>query len=152
MAWPTKYTDDRDRVTLNVRVDDNGCWVWQLHIRNSGYGLVRLPRPARTVQAHRFSYETFVGPIPEGLALDHLCRNPPCVNPEHLEPVTQQENLLRSPLTFQGRNARKTECPSSHPYDDTNTRLSKGKRYCRACDRDRRAARALAAANIRSAA
>src|SRR5699024_1617461 len=86
--------------------------------------------------AHRVSYETFAGPIPEGLDLDHLCRNRSCVNPEHLEPVTRSENLRRSPLMARGQD--KTHCPHGHEYSPENTRITKaGARACRTCERKR---------------
>jgi hypothetical protein len=93
----------------------------------------------KRILSHRFSYEHFVGPIPEDLTLDHLCGNPECVNPEHLEPVTHKENILRG-NGWSGRNIRKTHCPQGHPYDDTNTYLRPGQqggRDCRECRRAR---------------
>lgn len=72
---------------------DTGCWLWTAAINNMGYGTLAY-RQVR-YYAHRFSYEMFVGPIPSGLVLDHLCRHPSCVNPDHLEAVTQQENCMR---------------------------------------------------------
>jgi len=80
------------------------------------------------VLAHRASYEAFVGPIPAGLTLDHLCRTPLCVNPWHLEPVTHKENLAR------GRhpNREKVECRYGHPLDGTTRR----QRYCRTCQQE----------------
>lgn len=77
--------------------DETGCWQW-LHGTNSiGYGQlhVRHSKPRRMAYAHRVYYERHVGPVPDGLELDHLCRNPGCVNPEHLEPVTHAENIRR---------------------------------------------------------
>lgn len=76
---------------------ETGCWIWQwaLHPEN-GYGIWNV-RGKRGQQAHRHYYEMLVGPIPEGLTIDHLCRNRPCVNPAHLEPVTSQENRRRAP-------------------------------------------------------
>ena len=89
-----------------VQKGDGGwaCWEWLGGKDRFGYGLFEIAgtraerekQGRRTAMAHRFAYETLVGPIPDGLTLDHLCRNTSCVNPEHLEPVTEQENLARS--------------------------------------------------------
>ncbi len=90
------------------------------------------------VYAHVFSYQLAYGPIPDGLVVDHVCRNPTCIRPSHLRAVTQKENILSSPITLAAINARKTHCPSGHLYDTKNTYRSKrGIRYCRACQRDR---------------
>ena len=98
--------------------------------------------------AHRFAYEMLVGPIPEGLDLDHLCRVRHCVNPNHLEPVTRSENLRRGirPRLPQNdrigdKNRAKTHCPKGHPYDEANTlmhywkRENSMRRLCRTCHR-----------------
>jgi len=85
---------------------DDGCWEWTGNMRK-GYGRFSLTvayKTKRDVPAHRVAYETFIGPIPDGLQLDHLCRNKGCVNPKHLEPVTCRENLLRRPYSV---NAKK---------------------------------------------
>jgi hypothetical protein len=80
------------------RVESRGyetpCWIWQRAISSTGYGTITRRRGVRGL-AHRLYYEWFVGPIPDGLVIDHLCRNPACVNPEHLEPVAQTENVRR---------------------------------------------------------
>lgn len=135
-----------ERIKSAVVVDENGCWRWQRSLNANGYG--RIGFYARGPQyAHRVSYETFVGPIPEGLAIDHLCRVRDCVNPEHLEPVTNRENLLRG-IGFAARYAATTHCPQGHPYDEANTyyRPGRGGRNCRRCGVDRaRAARSVAA-------
>lgn len=86
----------RERLMERVQVDDNGCWIYTGATTN-GYGVIGLGRRSDgTRQTHRVAYELFVGPIPDGLHLDHLCRVTLCCNPEHLEPVTQAENNLRS--------------------------------------------------------
>lgn len=114
--------------------DPDDCWLWTAHKVHDGYGKFWLD--GRHVLAHRVSYEWLVGPIPDGLQIDHLCRVRHCVNPAHLEPVTQRENLLRGE-TILAANAAKTHCPSGHAYDDENTCVSGGWRYCRACNRER---------------
>ena len=108
-----------------------GCWLWMGALAH-GYGRVKDGK--KIVQAHRFAYELLRGPIPDGLQIDHLCRIPNCVNPEHMEPVTMSENLRRG-VHFE-RN--RTHCPQGHPYDELNTRhTSRGDRICRACERER---------------
>lgn len=96
-----------------------------------GYGLLGRGKDR---YAHRVAYREAYGEIPDGLELDHLCRNRRCVNPEHLEAVTHHVNLLRG-NTIPARNARKTHCPNGHAYDETNTYVSaaRGYRQCRAC-------------------
>lgn len=110
------------------------CWEWTAGKRLNGYG--RFWVDGKNVSAHRWSYEYFIGPIPEGLQIDHLCRNRECCNPKHLEAVTCQENLLRG-NTFAARNSQKTHCKNGHPFDGRNTGTSvRGHRYCRACQRE----------------
>lgn len=107
------------------------CVEWPRARTKMGYGVVSYPGGRE--YAHRAAYRFFVGPIPEGLELDHLCRNPSCLNPEHLEPVTHAENMRR------GYWASKTHCPQGHAYDDANTlRQPNGGRLCRACKNGRR--------------
>jgi len=106
------------------------CWVWRRHISPNGYGIigVKIGDGWQNKQAHRVSYESFIGPIPSGLDLDHLCRDRRCVNPNHLDPVTRSENLKRSPLM--NRQGHKTHCPRGHPYSGVNSR---GGRFCHKC-------------------
>lgn len=117
-------------------VKTDSCWLWSGSLRSGGYPI--LWNGQRQVAAHRWSYEQHVGPIPDGLVIDHLCRVRHCVNPAHLEPVTSRENTRRSELTIASRNAAKTHCPSGHPYDEENTHQGKLGRYCRACLRGRK--------------
>jgi hypothetical protein len=110
------------------------CWIWTGKIQVDGYG-----RWGKNGQpAHRAAYEFFIGAIPNGLQLDHLCRVRPCVNPTHLEPVTALENSRRS------RPYRKlaTHCKHGHPFDEANTRYGfnyarRWIRFCRTCERAR---------------
>jgi hypothetical protein len=91
----------------------------------------------RVRQAHRFAWELLRGAIPDGLTLDHLCRNRRCVNPDHLEPVTAVENTMRGQAPH-AINARKTHCLRGHAFDEENTYVrSDGARICRACVRAR---------------
>ena len=126
------------RFLMRVALPDEagGCWQWTGTRRPKGYG--RFWEGRRHVEAHRFSYEVLVGPIPEGLQLDHLCKNPGCVRPDHLEPVTLQENLKRgnSHLSSAIKASRITHCPHGHIYDEGNTFFYKGHRYCRTCHRE----------------
>jgi hypothetical protein len=123
-------------------VDRTGeCWLWQGARKQTGLGYGQIHRQeGGNIYAHRFAYELEVGPIPDGMTIDHLCRTPACVRPTHLEPVTVRENLRRG--TGLGVvNAQKTHCPKGHEYDLLNTRFYRGERNCRACDRLRRANR-----------
>src|SRR5436190_11750634 len=105
----------------------NGCWEWIGPFYWDGYGAAYDPRVQKTKRAHRVLYELTVGPIPEGLTIDHRCNNKRCVNGAHMEPVTLAENLRR-------RLPPPPTCPSGHPFDEANTRRNKkGQRLCRTC-------------------
>ena len=116
------------------KVDANGCcWEWNGARDRRNYGVSSRPEGRGAGRAHRISYEILVGPIPAGLVLDHLCRNPPCVNPDHLEPVTNHENLKRG-FGFVGLNIRKEKCPAGHVLDrESKGRGGRPMRYCSAC-------------------
>jgi hypothetical protein len=109
------------------------CWVWQGRPKREGYGQFSVS--GEQVYAHRFSYELLVKPIPDGLQIDHLCRNRICVNPEHLEPVPSRINTLRgdNPRLTSERGRAKTHCKHGHPFNEANTYWYKGRRHCKAC-------------------
>lgn len=109
-----------------------GCWLWTAYTDHKGYGRFKLDGKAE--RAHRVSYEALVGPIPEGLQLDHLCRVRSCVNPDHMEAVTNRENCMRGD-TLPAANAIKTHCPRGHEYSVENTYVHLGGRTCRECMR-----------------
>lgn len=118
------------RFWSKVKVSSKDCWLWTGCINPEGYSRFSVER--KKVPAHRVSYTFLVGEIPKGLHIDHLCRVRSCVNPEHLEPVTIQENIKRGDLwKF---NGTKTCCPSGHPYSGDNLKTeSSGRRRCRVC-------------------
>lgn len=119
-----------ERVLAHVEAASSGCWLWTG--ADNGHGYASVPVKGRRAYAHRISYEHFIGPIPEGLELDHLCEHERCANPTHLEPVTTQENMRR-------RVIRSTTCRRGHSRTPENVYLrpdGKG-RHCRACERER---------------
>lgn len=122
---------------LAAKIDFNGvggCWLWTgATVGERGYGQARSN--GKPVVAHRAVWEATVGPIAEGMTIDHLCRVRLCVNPDHLEPVTMRENILRGegPCAV---NARKLWCAKGHPLDGENLRIDhRGGRQCRLCER-----------------
>jgi hypothetical protein len=110
-----------------------GCWNWTACLTRDGYGSIAMGAPSRkTALAHRVSYELLIGPIPEGLVIDHLCRNRACVNPAHLEVVPFAVNVLRGEGAC-AQHARRSTCGYGHPYDATRR---DGKRRCLRCAAD----------------
>jgi len=118
--------DKKKYITERIKVDDNGCWNYPHSVNVKGYSRIQGN------YAHRVSYELFKSKIPEGLTIDHLCKNKICINPEHLEAVTGVENVRRSDAA-PSINARKTHCIRGHLLSGNNLKMSQGKRQCRTC-------------------
>lgn len=133
----------RERSPLIERLIDSyspepmsGCWLWTKSLDTKGYAQIttgsNYDSSRRLKRAHRVAYEELIGPIPVGLQLDHKCRVRSCVNPNHLEPVTQRVNLLRGEGTS-AKNAVKTHCKRGHEFVPDNTYVFRGKRQCKEC-------------------
>lgn len=122
-----------------VQKSGDGCWTWTACRTSDGYGQIKGHRTRKLWYAHRVSYELVNGPIPDGLQIDHLCRNPSCVNPEHLEAVTPRRNTMRS-RSLTAKLARQTHCKRGHPLSGDNlyqSALRRGQRQCLTCRRAR---------------
>lgn len=116
-------------------VKTDTCWEWIGQVSNYGYGQFTDNYSQKKWMAHRFAYTMLVGPIPDGLVIDHLCRQRACVNPAHLEPVTHRVNAIRG-NGCSGLNYRKTHCKHGHLFDAQNTHITTdGFRRCRTCIR-----------------
>lgn len=135
---------EQQRAQFWARVEKGGsagCWSWLGPLNHQGYGLFYVTRGGRRVahRVHRIAWELLRSLIPDGLTLDHLCRNRGCVNPDHLEPVTSRENVRRG-IGPTAINRRKTHCPQGHAYTPENTRRKAKRgdlveRFCRECQR-----------------
>jgi hypothetical protein len=117
---------DVERFWSKVKKTDT-CWEWVGTLHVSNYGCFKVG--GRVLKSHRVAYELLIGPIPPGLVIDHLCRNTRCVNPAHLEPVTNAENLHRVPP--------RTHCKHGHPFNEANTYVLNGTKFCRVCSNKR---------------
>lgn len=126
----------KKRLLEKVKIDrKTNCWLWTGAKYPKGYGHFSW-KPSGGY-AHRATYLLFRGEIPNNREIDHLCRMPSCVNPDHLEIVTHKTNIHRSPIAVAAINKRKTYCIHGHPLSGVNLGLSKGGRFCRTCARIR---------------
>lgn len=127
--------DALERLLAKIEIDpETGCWLFTGALDQNGYGRIGVNQRAK--YAHRLAYERLVVPIPAGLHLDHLCRVRHCVCPDHLEPVTCRENILRG-VGIAAINATKTHCINGHEMTPENTYFTGrgAQRYCRECNR-----------------
>ena len=125
----------------------DGCVLWAGSVTNEGYGQMTFARKGyktERLSVHRVAYELAKGRIPDGMVIDHLCRNRRCINVSHLEVVTQRENVMRSPIAMGALNAAKTHCAQGHEYTPENTYIFRSgpprtttMRVCRTCRRRR---------------
>ena len=125
LTWEERFERKVDRSAGPL-----GCWIWLASRDREGYGLA-YPAKGHSTLAHRDVYRHLVGPVPDDMHLDHLCRNPPCVNPAHLEIVTPRENARRARHWWDGR----THCKNGHEYTPENTHQTADRRVCRTCRR-----------------
>jgi hypothetical protein len=141
----------RERLLEKTTPGPGGCVIWTASLNNRGYGKISEGgKGGKDIYAHRAAYTLFVGPIPDGLVIDHTCHNRDaacsggpdclhrrCINPHHLEAITPEENIKRSAAS----SSNWTTCVNGHPFDESNTyiRPDKGSRQCKQCGRDRRA-------------
>lgn len=110
------------------------CWLWTARVERNGYG--RFWLDGQQHGAHRVAYELFVGPIPDGREIDHLCRIRHCVNPDHLEAVTAAENVRRMAATRTPYQHRMETCRNGHAYDAANAISTPTGRACATCKRE----------------
>jgi hypothetical protein len=118
------------RVIDKISVDSDGCWNWTASLTADGYG--HLWWQGTMTTAHRTVYELTAGALPDGMVLDHLCRNRRCVNPDHMRVVTRKQNSLENSESVTAVNAAKTHCHHGHALDMT---YPDGRRWCRTCKR-----------------
>lgn len=120
-----------DRFLASTKAGPGGCWQWTGYLMPNGYA--RISVDGERQYAHRVAYEAFAAPIPASLVIDHLCRNHGCVNPDHLDAVTQRVNVLCGESRAAAR-ARQVACIRGHRFDNANTyRAANGTRKCRRC-------------------
>jgi hypothetical protein len=128
-----RYQSLHERLQSGVVKNDKGCWLWTRRINDNGYGRIKISGVDNL--AHRLFYELHKGEIPSDLQIDHLCRNRACVNPEHLEAVTQRVNMLRG-IGPAATKSKQTHCIRGHELAGENLRFFRnGCRWCRECKR-----------------
>lgn len=126
---------DKVQIVPEASAYPGPCWIWTAALSPDGYARYHLD--GWTQKAHRVAYAALVGPIPDSLQGDHLCRVTMCVNPVHIDPVPPRENVMRS-NGLAARNAAAEACVNGHPFTPANIYLTRaGKRACRSCDRSR---------------
>lgn len=119
-------------IFIEENTDPDKCWEWKGFNAKRGYPTVGMGRH-KHISLHRYMYQRFIGEIPEGLVIDHLCRNHSCGNPNHLEVVTPKENNMRG-VSFASYNAKKTHCNFGHPFSGENLFVTPtGRRRCKSC-------------------
>lgn len=138
---PPGFGDERlpERFWEKAQINSEGCWEWTAGLSGKGYG--RFQIGDTSYKAHRIAYEALVGEIKDGLVIDHLCRVRRCVNPAHMEPVTNRENLRRGDGGInnlrRGGGTPKSHCVNGHPFSGENRAVgSRGHQRCRACQRE----------------
>lgn len=140
-----KITEDQEHNFWSKVSPTGFCWLWTASVCRSGYGNFNVGRMGRKFKSHRIAYTLLVGKIPDGLELDHLCRVRRCVNPDHLEPVTPEENRKRSQRVNNGNYIRaisagqRTHCSKGHEYTEITTyRYKDGRKDCLICKKANR--------------
>lgn len=117
-------------------IPESGCWLWMGAVNKKGYGTYH-PKEGLLISMHRWFYEKYKGPIPEGLVIDHKCRVRSCVNPDHLETVTNIENVMRGESS-PAKKARQTHCKRGHLLSEDNLiKTVSGFRECKKCSRQK---------------
>jgi hypothetical protein len=115
------------------RIPFSTCWLWNAAVNKEGYGEIKAEQGNKKYKAHRVAYELYKGPIPDGLVIDHICRNTSCVNPDHLRAITKVENTMIG-FGYMAKLARRDCCNHGHPFTAENTISKNGKRRkCRTC-------------------
>lgn len=122
---------EADRFKSRYVVNSKGCWVWQGSLDKDGYGTFFLRGAPR--RAHRVGYYSVHGEIKDGNVVNHVCRNPSCVNPQHLQSITVLENNIKDTTSITYINSQKVTCPKGHSYDKTVTYAGKTQRVCTVC-------------------